>query len=228
MFTEVLDRIRKLRQNLTMNAKHLISLTLGTGLLLASSCGSEPDLSSYDRLKDPAISSKPATQVIEARATGVPKDAVGRALKSVFTIYYKIDKKYRSLPASENAAPRARWPVLPDLPRNEWIAVVGLPVSSDLTTLPAEAAGLDPKVTIERWEYGEVAEILHIGGYDKEEPTIKRLTDFIKASGYEIAGAHEEEYLKGPGMIFAGNPDGYRTIIRYPVKKVGIKPAAKK
>jgi hypothetical protein len=30
---------------------------------------------------------------------------------------------------------------------------------------------------------------------------------------------HEEEYIKGPGMIFAGNPETYLTIIRYPVQK---------
>jgi hypothetical protein len=58
-----------------------------------------------------------------------------------------------------------------------------------------------------------------VGGYDKEKPTIERLKAFIEQSGYEIAGLHEEEYLRGPGMIFRGNPDTYLTIIRYPVRK---------
>jgi hypothetical protein len=32
-----------------------------------------------------------------------------------------------------------------------------------------------------------------------------------------VAGPHEEEYLKGPGL--AASPADYWTIIRYPVKK---------
>ena len=38
--------------------------------------------------------------------------------------------------------------------------------------------------------------------------------------GYEVSGLHEEDYLKGPGFLFAGNPDEYLTLIRYPVSKV--------
>jgi effector-binding domain-containing protein len=64
-----------------------------------------------------------------------------------------------------------------------------------------------------------VAEILHIGPYDREEPDIARLTGFIKDNGYSIIGDHEEEYLKGPGMFSKGNPEKYYTIIRYRVKK---------
>jgi len=37
--------------------------------------------------------------------------------------------------------------------------------------------------------------------------------------GYEIAGPHEEEYLRGPGMLFAGDSKGYLTLIRYQVRR---------
>ena len=73
---------------------------------------------------------------------------------------------------------------------------------------------------LETWEYGEVAEILHIGSYATENPTVEKLHQFITESGYEIVGPHEEEYLKGPGMFGKGNPDKYQTIIRYPVARV--------
>ncbi|MBM2850090.1 MAG: hypothetical protein HW418_3032, partial [Anaerolineales bacterium] len=56
-------------------------------------------------------------------------------------------------------------------------------------------------------------EILHIGPYSEEGPTIQRLHEFIAASGYEIAGVHEEEYLTTPKAKVQ------KTIIRYPVKK---------
>ena len=74
-------------------------------------------------------------------------------------------------------------------------------------------------MTLTTWEYGDVAEMLHVGPYDREEPTIAKLKQFIKECGYEIVGEHEEEYLKGPGMFSKGNPDKYLTIIRYRVKK---------
>ena len=44
-------------------------------------------------------------------------------------------------------------------------------------------------------------------------PTIEKIKTFISERGYEINGDHEEEYLKGPGMFFKGNPKKYRTII---------------
>ena len=75
------------------------------------------------------------------------------------------------------------------------------------------------KASLETWEYGEVAEILHIGPYNKEEPTVNKLMNFIKEQGYEVAGLHEEEYLKGPTMAGPGDPEKYLTIIRYRVKK---------
>jgi hypothetical protein len=62
-----------------------------------------------------------------------------------------------------------------------------------------------------------VAEILHIGPYDRETPTIDRLKRFIATSGYSIIGEHEEEYLKGPGLLFRGSPKNFHTIIRYRV-----------
>jgi hypothetical protein len=67
------------------------------------------------------------------------------------------------------------------------------------------------EVKIERWEYGLVAQILHIGPFSSEGPTIQRLHEFIAAQGYEIAGVHEEEYLTSPAAKVQ------KTLIRYPI-----------
>ena len=55
-------------------------------------------------------------------------------------------------------------------------------------------------------------QILHIGTYAEEEPSIERLHAFIADQGCEIAGPHEEEYLSRPG---ANQP---KTVIRYQVR----------
>jgi hypothetical protein len=75
-------------------------------------------------------------------------------------------------------------------------------------------------VELVTWDYGEVAQILHVGRYDAEIDDTETLLGFIRSQGYEVTGLHEEEYLKGPGFLFAGNPDNYLTVIRYPVRKI--------
>lgn len=58
-----------------------------------------------------------------------------------------------------------------------------------------------------------------MGPYNAEQPDIERLLNFIKSQGYRVVGDHEEEYVKGPGMLFAGDPKNYLTIIRLRVER---------
>ena len=69
------------------------------------------------------------------------------------------------------------------------------------------------------WEYGEVAEILHIGSYSEEGPTLASLHEFIKTQGYQPLGAPEEEYIKGPGRFFKSYTKKHRTILRQRIIK---------
>jgi hypothetical protein len=109
---------------------------------------------------------------------------------------------------------RARWPDAHLLPKDQWLGIWGLPIPDDVESPPQKTPGFD--VRIERWSYGEVAQILHIGSYADEEPVVRRLHDFIEASGYDITGVHEEEYLT------SSDAKVEQTIIRYPVQPKGI------
>ncbi len=162
-----------------------------------------------DALKAPRLTTKPDQKMLVVEAKGDPNTAGGAAFGLLFKTFF-------SLPGVQMAPPRARWSS-PDLGRDDksaWVGYYALPLPESVTGLPAGLQG----VKIEVWKYGEVAEILHVGAYDKETPTIEALHKHIADKGYEIAGMHEEEYLVGPGM---GNapPESYRTIIRYQVKK---------
>ena len=106
---------------------------------------------------------------------------------------------------------RARWPDAHLVPKDQWTAHWGLPIPDGTTDIPKKVP--EPEVRIERWEYGTVAEILYLGPYSEEGPTIERLHKFIEESGYEIAGIHEEEYLTRPTAKVP------KTLIRYPVRK---------
>ena len=116
-------------------------------------------------------------------------------------------------------APRTRWPKPFDTPIEEWIGLYGVPIPDIVEKLPEEEMK-DYKIKIDTWKYGEVAEILHIGEYNDEIPTIEKLKEFVKSKGYKIIGAHEENYIKGPGMFFKGNPKNYYTLIRYKIQRI--------
>lgn len=167
------------------------------------------DMSAYEHLKDPAIRFAEDQKVIAYTAKGDPNKSAGEAIGKLYKAYYK-------LPEHPGAAPRARWSNVGQGKEN-FVGQHAIPVSNDITQLPE---GIDPEIKLTTWEYGDVAEILHTGSYDSEEATVKRLQDFVKSSGYEIVGEHEEEYLVGPGMFGMKSPKDYQTIIRYRVKKV--------
>jgi effector-binding domain-containing protein len=169
------------------------------------------DLSPYMHLREPAISALPAQRVIQVTAKGAPSEVSGEAIGRLFRTYFSLDEATNPPPA-----PRARWPVSASTPQSQWVGRFAMPIPDSVSALPA---GVDAAVELATWEYGEVAEILHIGAYDAEQPSVATLTAHVEQEGYVIAGEHEEEYLKGPGWLFAGNPDEYATIIRYPVRR---------
>ncbi len=177
-----------------------------------------PNPAQFEYLKDPQVRILPDLKVLQVEAKGEPGVVAGQAFGLLFKTYFQL----KGVPKGpQQPAPRARWPLPLDTPKGEWIGRYAMPVPENVDALPSQdddTPGL--RVELTTWEYGDVAEILHVGPYDREEPTVARLTQFIKDCRYEILGEHEEEYLKGPGMFSKGNPEKYLTIIRYRVKKV--------
>jgi hypothetical protein len=66
----------------------------------------------------------------------------------------------------------------------------------------------------ERWREGRSAQIMHVGPYSEERPTIERLHAFIEAQGCRPRGAHHEIYLGDPRK---GDPAKLKTVLRQPV-----------
>jgi len=60
-----------------------------------------------------------------------------------------------------------------------------------------------------------VAQVLHLGPYADERPTIERLHAAITAAGLRPRGRHHELYLGDPGR---SAPAKLRTLVRHPVK----------
>lgn len=71
-----------------------------------------------------------------------------------------------------------------------------------------------PRLRFETFHEGKSAQIMHIGPYDSEPPTIEKLHAFIKEQGCELRGKHHEIYLSDPRRC---RPERLKTIIRHPV-----------
>lgn len=73
-----------------------------------------------------------------------------------------------------------------------------------------------PLVRFERFHEGLAAQIMHIGPYSAEAPTIQRLHDFIRSEGGVFHGCmqkHHELYLGDPRRAA---PEKLKTVIRQP------------
>ena len=71
------------------------------------------------------------------------------------------------------------------------------------------------RVRFEAYHEGLSAQIMHIGPYAAEEPTIARLHRFIAGEGYALRGKHHEIYLSDPRRTA---PERMRTVIRQPIR----------
>lgn len=184
-----------------------------------------PAVSKYAHLHEPQISTVPDSTVLEV-AFHSPTDGLNEVFGFLFKSYLEI-----------KGVPKMPWKMPPSAARYEneldfdmepkkreaafknmmWKGVAAIPLPADITTIPnIKHDKLSAKIIT--WEYGETAEILHIGPYEKEAPTVNKLKEYIENQGYEISGLHEEVYLRSPGTPFC-KPENYYTIIRYPVKK---------
>jgi hypothetical protein len=75
------------------------------------------------------------------------------------------------------------------------------------------AAGLKV-VRFEKFEEGLSAQIMHIGPYSKEAPTIERLHAYIRETGRSRRGDHHEIYIGDPRRAA---PERMKTVIRQPM-----------
>ena len=71
-------------------------------------------------------------------------------------------------------------------------------------------------IRFESYHEGEAVQIMHIGPFSEEGPTIERVHDFIHESGYKRFGKHHEIYLSD---IRKAAPEKWKTIIRQPMRQ---------
>ena len=68
---------------------------------------------------------------------------------------------------------------------------------------------------------GRCLSLMHEGPYEQLGHAYAKVFGHAKSKGYRVATPTREVYLKGPGMIFKGNPKRYLTEIQVPVEPDG-------
>lgn len=70
------------------------------------------------------------------------------------------------------------------------------------------------KIRFEPFAEGRAAQIMHIGPFSDEGPTIAKLHEYIRGMNCELAGKHHEIYLSD---VRKAAPEKWKTIIRQPI-----------
>jgi hypothetical protein len=106
----------------------------------------------------------------------------------------------------------------------KWTMMIALPelataeMASDILPTVTRKKSLvsGNKVRYELFAEGECAQVMHVGPYADEAPTIAALHEFIAAEGLEMSGLHHEIYLGDPRK---SDPAKLKTIIRQPIAR---------
>ena len=103
-----------------------------------------------------------------------------------------------------------------------WTAMIMQPVFVTKAVIDTALADVRKKkslpgverLRLEEFAEGHCAQVLHIGPFSEEGPTIARLHEFIDAKGMRV-GKHHEIYLSD---IRRAEPSRWKTILRQPMK----------
>ena len=190
--------------------------------------------------KHPAIVEVPdlAFLMIDGRGDPNTSEAYMNALQALYSVAYTLkfslkkadpERDFKVAPLeglwwADEAAPSMA-ELQSDRDAWNWTMMIAVPdeVTAEEVATAADAAARKRELPaaallrLERLEEGLAAQIMHIGPYAEEAPTIELLHGFVAAQGYELRGRHHEIYLGDPRRTA---PERLKTVVRHPVREV--------
>ena len=183
--------------------------------------------------KAPSIVDVPPMNFMMIDGTGDPKDsqafidAVSALNSASFRLKFAV-KKTRGIDYAVMPTEGLWWTErledfnIEDATNWLWTIMIMQPdfVTADEVTQAVAAAKAKKKlpaldlIRFDSYREGRVAQILHVGSYAAEKPTIDKLHSFIAEQGAMITGKHHEIYLNDPNRVA---PEKLKTIIRYSI-----------
>ncbi len=85
--------------------------------------------------------------------------------------------------------------------------------------MPVRKGTSENGISVRELAAGRCVALLHKGPYDELGRSYAKILDYMKQKGYEVEMPTREVYIKGPGMIFKGNPKKYLTEIQMLIKE---------
>jgi hypothetical protein len=161
----------------------------------------------------PYLTKLPKRSVLTITTIGDPNnmtDVFPALYGTAYTTKFKVFKPKNK--EMKIGACSAFWPDAHLKPKSKWTGIWTLEIPSFVKQ--RDLIQKNPKLPtkIKTLPAGTYAQILHIGPYNAEKPTILKLHAFIKQQKLKIAGPHEEVYMTRPG------PKA-KTIIQYLAQK---------
>ena len=80
--------------------------------------------------------------------------------------------------------------------------------------VPIRKGASTEEISVRELPGGPCVALLHKGPYDELGRSYEKVFAYIKEKGYATTLPSREVYLKGPGMVFKGNPKNYLTEIQ--------------
>jgi len=110
-------------------------------------------------------------------------------------------------------ADKSTWKWTAMILQPEFIAQAEVDTAFDQVRKKKNPAALD-RVRFETLEEGACVQVLYLGPFAEEAPTILRMHAFLQAAGKQLRGKHHEIYLSDPRKTA---PEKLKTILRQPM-----------
>jgi hypothetical protein len=118
--------------------------------------------------------------------------------------------------AFTSARDKSRWDWTMMIMTPDWITPEKFAEVIELVRQGKNPAALD-KVRLESYHEWLSVQIMHVGSYDDEGPTLMKLhKEFMPENGFVDNGKHHEIYLSDPRKVA---PEKLKTVLRQPIRK---------
>jgi hypothetical protein len=188
----------------------------------------------YATPRDPRLITVSRARYLAVTGSGAPTgDAFQEAIGALYGAAYTIKMARKRAGRDFKVAPlEGLWwvktgPMPPDRPEGwSWTLLIRVPdfvAAKDLRDAVKVLVKRGKGATVRRVKLQTVSEgrcvqVLHVGPYDAEAPTIARMKSFAGEQGLAFRGKHHEIYFSDPRRVPASR---LRTILRQPVRLGG-------
>ena len=187
----------------------------------------------FDLRKAPVVVDVPPLRYLMVDGHGDPNTSrsYAEAVEALFTVAYTAKFAVKKGPQALDYAvmpleglwwaddlqaftanDRTQWHWTLMILQPDFVASATLEAAIDAARKKKPLPGLS-RLRIDTWTEGRCAQIMHVGPFTEEGPTVQRLHDFIESQS-ALRGKHHEIYLSD---IRRAAPAKWKTIIRQPL-----------